>query len=159
MLTLDPDAWMTVTSKNAKTSKQYKHPSNTSTTTSNTSVATSNSDTTPTNILPLVWGHAGTSLTSGTSHTNGTTSNFNGTIFTGPTIKKPTTFTKNYYQQKPKHEQRSFAKPLKQYWNGFDALSGTEMWYIELDDGTLISNKSVEFSRLESRALLEFYPV
>lgn len=41
-----------------------------------------------------------------------------------------------------------FPIPIRHYWSGFDINSGVEKWYIEFDNGNLISNDSKEYGDL-----------
>jgi hypothetical protein len=43
-------------------------------------------------------------------------------------------------------------KPIKHYWSGFD-IDGTERWFLELDNGNLISNKDSYYAYLIKKYL------
>jgi hypothetical protein len=50
-------------------------------------------------------------------------------------------------------QEIQFNKPMptRHYWNGFDASSGQERYFIEFDNGTLICNKNSEYPSLVKR--------
>ena len=43
-------------------------------------------------------------------------------------------------------------KPIKHYWSGFDS-DGSERWFLELDNGNLISNKDSYYAYLIKKYL------
>lgn len=57
------------------------------------------------------------------------------------------TVTYNNVPRSKTNEQFKFPVPIRHYWCGFDT-NGSEKWYIEFSDGTLMTNESEEYDEL-----------
>jgi hypothetical protein len=50
----------------------------------------------------------------------------------------------DYQYSNTRHNDIHTLKPINHFWNGFDEC-GIEKWYIEMDNGNLISSKNSEY--------------
>jgi len=56
-------------------------------------------------------------------------------------------------QVKSRRDRRSKVYPINKYWSGFEE-NGREKWYIEMNDGSLLTSKHEDFDKLSQK----YYP-
>lgn len=60
------------------------------------------------------------------------------------------TYNHNNHTNRTYYQNSSGPKPVSHYWNGF-TCSGDEKWVIELENGSLITNKEPSYAHLVKR--------